>query len=49
MQECIQANCQVREDKIERLYRRLTEATNPQAKNEILKELELLTGVKIFY
>ncbi|MEM1370327.1 MAG: hypothetical protein AAGG02_20460 [Cyanobacteria bacterium P01_H01_bin.15] len=45
----IQEITQLRNSKIEALYERLMQVTDHYEKNEILRELELLTGVKLMY
>lgn len=49
MPEFLQSEFYMREVKIETLYQRLPEVTNHQEQAELLKELELITGVRIFY
>ena len=49
MPESLQSAFCVREVKIETLCKRLTEVTNQQEKDDLLKQLEQITGVKIFY
>jgi len=49
MQELIQKNIQIRDLQIEALSERLTQVTCQQEKAKILRELELVTGVKILH
>ncbi len=49
MPEYLQAACQMRDVQIEALYKQLTQVADEQARNEILKQIEMVTGVKIFY
>lgn len=49
MPEFLQSAFHMREVKIETLCQRLTEVTNDQERDDLLKELELITGVKFFY
>lgn len=48
-QETAPEGLQIQNLKIEVLYERLKQVTNQQEKNELLQELEMLTGVKLFY
>ncbi|MEM6713505.1 MAG: hypothetical protein AAGD09_24050 [Cyanobacteria bacterium P01_F01_bin.56] len=49
MPDLLQATFYIRTVKIETLCKRLTEVTNQQEKDDLLEQLELVTGVKIFY
>ena len=49
MQQCLQSAVKKREMKIEVLYQRLTQVTNPQETANLLQELEDLTGVKLVH
>ncbi|MEM1308232.1 MAG: hypothetical protein AAF892_01675 [Cyanobacteria bacterium P01_D01_bin.71] len=48
-QVSIQQMTQLRNSKIEALYERLIQVADQHEKDEILRELELLTGVKLLY
>jgi|GEM_PF-2398066 len=49
MQDLIQNNIQIRDRQIEALSERLNQVTSQQEKAKILRELELVTGVKLLH